>query len=1695
MIDRYRERLLDLSKRNPLISFKFSERGKYIRLIDELPEVVFDKLSSGQKMVFQSLDEPDLTPADENEPKFRKLVEKLKKTDEKYLQDLAAFEGNITERDLVSLEWQLRDRIRTQLHMSPIHRGKMPDAREYALKLGLNAGWEVPKPNQVKTPGKHSDNFLQTMLFPQDLTRKMRGIYDDFKLKQSETGVNALFLAFGFVEWYDSGDSNVAIQSPLLLCPIEIGREFAANGQIKYYVNITDSELILNPCLIEAFKRSFQLKLPDLPEDGKIEDYFNQVSEAIRINKNWCVRRFLTVGFFHFAKIAMHQDLGDSIWDDVINDEDKPCNKILFGEQRSGIDFPEDYSIDQIEFRPKLPLLIDNADVSQISAVIDALDGQNLVIEGPPGTGKSQTITNLIGAFLARGKKVLFVAEKRAALDVVRNRLERSNISPFCLELHSNKIKKTTVLSSLEDSIRQRSEDVSDQLEKIESEIQKIIDQIQSYVTTLHSPLGSDDLTPHKVIWSYLCSASTNPQWPNIFSKLRFPEAVNWNSAQLLDKKVVLTQYAENRELCVGNNEAISVHCWYGLLSSQVNSRAKVQGLIKVLQSKIKPLLQNLTSIPFENNFEKPNLGRVLEIVDYFSGVDFSRMKEFPDSINDELSEETNQAISSVISLLQELKNAEDCLRSSFDIRVWELENFSSHIEKMTTISYELEWPDLYLKDLPQELSSLTSQRNELNAIAENLRNFKSYGISPSEFTIDSFIEILEFFSCFSQCPDAVSEFKSPALLSASLRKSLEQFIQDLSGLQEEFRVLSNSFYLDRIGEAYEAGEAAKIILSSGFFRFLNPKFYHAKALYRHLEILPQKVNVEQISENLLRLQRFKNKKDELYKHPVLEHIGSIWQGLDTDIISLSKYLDWVNALAKRVEYDYCRLFPLAENILNSSPNEFLRALSLTRRCNEKKYFEFIKRLQNIFLSDESLDAIDAKIQRKIEKIESILLIKSEIGFRDDVKLKDLSQIHIMNAKWHVIVIEIDKNSLIRRFFTDEVKLECLSEILEYLKIFMYFREIVDEQVFLNLESKLSISQCGPKALSALVFYLHDKVLPIVKDLNEELKGYLSKIWNGSSLDKLTSFFYSLYPDELYSRVAKAIEDENSGVHLANFLMSRKQVQESNLAPLVGLAESGKLEFHQLPAGLNFWHASELIRHAELKFPRFHDITGMRLEEMRNRFRELEVNRIVHSRRRLRKMLAQIPVPEGRSTGKPSERSELGLVRHECAKKTKHLPIRLLLQKSGQAIQALKPCFMMSPIAISQYLTPGQMNFDVLIIDEASQVRPEDAFGAVLRAAQVIVVGDPKQLPPTSFFEMADAEVDDESEYETNQESILEMALQSFSAIRRLKWHYRSKHESLMAFSNYHFYDNDLTLFPSPLQQHPDFGLKLIEVDGLYQNSRNRIEADRVIELLRSLMERQPHSSIGVVAMNEKQRELISDILSQEALTDPLINSYISRWDAEMEPFFVKNLESVQGDERDIIIVSTVYGKDQEGRFFQRFGPINGQSGWRRLNVLFTRARCSLYLVSSLKASEIRTDMKSSRGVVALKNYLEFAGGKALVSAVKFNDRAPDSEFEQFVIDALQKEGFELVPQLGVAGFFIDIAVRHPSMPGCFVLGIECDGATYHSSRSARDRDKNRQEILESLGWRIHRIWSTDWFRDPEKEVLRVIEIIKAAIL
>lgn len=728
-----------------------------------------------------------------------------------------------------------------------------------------------------------------------------------------------------------------------------------------------------------------------------------------------------------------------------------------------------------------------------------------------------------------------------------------------------------------------------------------------------------------------------------------------------------------------------------------------------------------------------------------------------------------------------------------------------------------------------------------------------------------------------------------------------------------------------------------------------------------------------------------------------------------------------------------------SSRLFNAEYRQFVRSLSLCKKDGKKpSYAEAVAMLKE-------LDSCQRNIARFHE---TEAPVKAFLG--------DAYQ--GVETEWEYVT---EQMSALEQIFHTDIAFGRLTDYDEF--------SVEERNAFADFHQRLEsvFEDCGTDVFARTAGYFDEKILNVPVDsctqVSEKLQGCLNDIDKLDNWCHFRSLLSELDDKQLVSYIHAAIGQNVERDHIVGAF--RKQFYNQWIHSIVSAS----------PVLSSFDRAAQ--------------------DEAVRRFSEKDVEQFEINKAKIR---------AGLSSKRPSldlavQGSPLSTLRRESVKRNKRKSIHALFSEEGmgEIVQQVKPCFLMSPLSVSTFLEWDAIHFDVVVFDEASQIFPQDAIGAISRADQLIVVGDSKQMPPSNFFNSSN-EVEDEDEATgdvTDFESILDICSASMKSLR-LRWHYRSRSEQLIAFSNKNFYDGDLVTFPSSKADAPGIGVDYYHVDGMFnrKSRTNRKEAERVVDLIYRHIEEYPNRSLGVVAFSIKQQELIDRLLAKKRQDTPEKEFFFK--DGGDEPFFIKNLETVQGDERDTIIFSVAYGRDSLGRLLHNFGPLNRAGGERRLNVAVTRAKYNIQLVSSMHYTDIDLKRTSSEGARLLREYLDYAenGTIALERTISVNqDDQFDSEFELDVCDFLRSKGYCVDTQVGCSGFRIDLGLKQPDSSD-YVLAIECDGATYHSSKNARDRDRLRQEILERMGWKFYRIWSTDWFQNKSVAQEHLLEAVAEAV-
>lgn len=1258
---------------------------------------------------------------------------------------------------------------------------------------------------------------LRCYLGETELTANLTALYRSSRTAIEENGASTLYIALGFLKWYETPASEVPRYAPILLLPVEIVRKSARQG---FVVRSREEEPMMNITLLEKLRQDYGITiggLDPLPRDESGVDVpavFNILRRGIMAQARWDVEEQVVLGTFSFAKFIL--------WNDIHNNaptllQNKTVASLVSGKLEWTTVPEAPRSLDE-QFSPDAIALPIATDSSQLEAVIASGEGGSFVLHGPPGTGKSQTITNIIANALFSGKKVLFVAAKKAALDVVESRLESIGIGPFCLELHSNKGKKTAVIEQLKRAASAARTTAPEAFAREAARLGSLRTELNEHVRALHR------------------------RWP--FGLSLYEAFSRWS--------------AEEERV----PDAISIP---------------------------HHTLATLTADGFQDWVEA-----VAELS--ITGRAIGTPATHPLRGTAPL-QYTPQARTEAASVLREWTDALKTLEAfvAEAARILHIPNASTNAQRTETVA-ALATAVLAMPDAPAALLSADSPKHT----AEKLKAWTAHG----------------------RAMDA----QRSALLQSFTAGVLTV---DAAHLLAQWNTASGKWFLPKwLGER-KVAKALKPFAADGTLdKSAIPETLHS--------VISYKAEAARVTGDA-EAQRL---------------AGFLWRNEETDWDAIDAAADAVVDVSSR-----------ASALIGAAEIKNWRAAFATSAVDGTVAFT---------------EACRPTLEHFIAAHSAVKQIRSRV-----------------DALLHTSSAESDAENNRSWMQADAEKAARWSGGLDGLKDWCAWN--------------MAAQKASPLGLDAVATAL--------------ARG-----------DVDTSGLEASFRKSFYRAAAEYILGQSPG--LASF---NAALFEEKIARFKSISES------------------------------FEALTRQELSA---------------------RLAARIPD----FSQEASQSSEVGILQKAIRSNGRAMSIRKLFDAISTLLPRLMPCALMSPISVAQYFDAGGPKFDLVIFDEASQLPTCEAVGAIARGTSVIVVGDPKQMPPTSFF--ATAAVDEDNLEKEDLESILDDCLALSMPSRHLLWHYRSKHESLIAFSNAKYYDNALLTFPST----DDLATRVraVHVPGFYDKGKtrqNRAEARAIVaEIVRRLGDLAlSRRSIGVVTFSVVQQNLIEDLLTEEFRTAPQLEKAALERD---EPLFIKNLENVQGDERDVILFSICYGPDESGRVSLNFGPLNREGGWRRLNVAVSRARYEMMVFATLKSDDIDLARTSAEGVAGLKAFLVFAekGKSALPAKAVMAGAVTGAGLESSIADAIRKMGHTVHQGVGCSAYRMDLAVVHPARPHQYLLGILCDGPAYGAARTARDRELVQTGVLCALGWRLHRVWATDWWEKKDAVLSGIQAAMEAAL-
>lgn len=1543
-----------------------------------------------------------------------------------------------------------------------------------------------PRPRELVT--HHADR--------KELVRSLEVISRRANAEFQDRGTHVLQLGWGMVRWQDDR-SNEPVRSPLLLIPTILSR---VSIKEPWTLRPADDDPFLNPALRVKLHSDFGLQLPEVTDfaDMRLADLADSIAKELP--SGWEVESEAVLGIFGFAKEAMYRDLVDHI---ALVAADAQVQTLAHGEpmgemrETLGISVPSGTELDEVQ-DPATSYSVLDADSSQRESIAAAIAGLSFVMHGPPGTGKSQTIANIIAEFIGHGRSVLFVSEKIAALEVVANRLAEAGLKDMVLELHSHKASRKEVAVEL---ARVLDEDVVPHAQMSTAELDLLRSSrkhLNDYVAALHNrrePLGRSV----RAVLSELAAMESvrGLPSPDVDASKATPD-------DLLQVEAVIGRLSASW----APQDPTATFTWHHAALERYTAADRVR--IADTLAAAKEAVSRVSHVE----------GEILSVL----------------GLESPTSEQQRDSIAHVGVLLADHPDVPRSWLTDPDLRehIRQTERWTAHsIERQTVLEpllsvYGGNWTHLD----PQQASLVASVADELagslgvddldtvegiqrltalRQAAESLERIGSeasgvyrqtaerLGLHPRLTRIEDVGRVAEV------CQLSQSGLRPPtAWLSRPRREEARSFLDERRGLyigyQQAFDRLNAEYDLTAFESVKLEPLIARLEARHGkWWSLLRPSHRADRRLLRSLR-RDRELPARPI-EDLRAIADLRNRRHSIDQIGNDERriLGPLAAGVATNLLEAETILAVAERLAEVGDLvaDWDTFADATTSGTPYSPETERLGVRLDRLYTgiEQAAIELASG------SEERLDAWRAAspeevVNATVAITDRAASLQALIGGLDQWRTVPIQTMRTAIGDLQrrgAVASEDDRiqfeASELRRLFGDrfsewETDWESIKADLHWAR---QLRAAYKGKPVPNTLADAIQAGVGAQ----LPFGGYEQTRTTLRGAAEAVAALFES--DHRSQVQLALLAEPAQASRYIEKLAATAEEISVWVQHRSAV---KGAQEAGWSDFVARASKVASAEELVPAARRAWLESwvdSAIDQDETLRP----FARAEHERLSRTFGELDEAAISKARERLLARYA-----EGKPHGFAVQGGEEAVVRREAAKKKRHIPVRKLISQIPRLLPRIKPGLMMSPLSVSHFL-PAEARFDIVIFDEASQVPPEDAINCVYRGAQLIVAGDEHQLPPTDFFNVAaeSEEVEDAEAQVDDFESVLDVCRASGFPVKALRWHYRSRHDELIAFSNHHIYGNSLVTFPAPVERLPEMGVHFIHVpEGVFdrgRSSKNAVEAARVVDVVVHLVREERRDSIGVVAFSVAQQEAILDELERRKRLEPDLESLIDG--DRLSGLFVKNLETVQGDERDMIVFSVGYGRDASGRFLMNFGPLNRQGGRRRLNVAVTRARERVIVVSSVRGIDFGSADASgtvkSEGPRLLQAYLDYAerGPEALAGHLAESGGDFDSEFEREVASVIRGMGYEVVPQVGTSGYRIDIGIRSPSAPGRFVVGVECDGAMYHSAKTARDRDRLRQSVLEGLGWRIHRVWSQDWFRHRSSEVERLREAIEGA--
>jgi very-short-patch-repair endonuclease len=1556
-----------------------------------------------------------------------------------------------------------------------------------------------------------------------------------------EQGINILFVAMGMLEWVDPSTRD-AVRSPLLLVPVALER--LPGGDALRLTRFED-EIEVNPTLrFRLSQADLQINLPELPDEEDLTPsaYFAAAEALLPQRSGWKLTPEMVLGRFSFLKMTMYRDL--------VAQSDRarnhPVIAALAGDRSAltrlpAISLPSVQALDDVTRGEQAYQVLD-ADPTQQRAILAARRGQSFVLQGPPGTGKTQTIANVITECIAAGKRVLFVSQKMAALDAVFKRLRDKGLADLCLEAHSHKANKKDVLEQLRRSLNARQHPV--QANTLQPDvIDAVRDALTDVVEALHTPrlpLGLSLYDANGIV----AAAADVPDLPFVFIVPEKVTAERYRQFEALAERLAgyHSLFAE-----------VGSHPWRGIratrftLDLQTTVRTVFSDLFhqfELLEAEVQALA-GLCQLPSPRSL--PVTDHLVQVADAAAKSPRPPRNWFtpdpltPDGLTLDLHEASDpQNENSFATLRQTASQCQAQYRAyltakavllgawSADLLVLPhaqlLDQLGPRSEPLLLPAFGPGWADSLAHSFPEIDTALQQVVEKTERLQRGLAGLVRLSGRAPVLTPSAARHEAKIAELAGQDPRPQPSWFSLEGLPEHVRRAEEAAAIHQKYVLERTTLLND--YTERVlGLDLSLLQARFASDYDSLLKYFKPAFYRdCKTVLMTLRPeSPRRGRDLQADITLAEEVRSGSQWIQAHTEGLRAAFGSHYQGLETQWAALTAALrqtglvleacsgqvppalmhrligsglelealrdqlqpvqsqlqGWDDAVKALGRWMDLTQLPFTDLPLSQSPFSdlltWLRQVRVAAAAYESARQEALacripvgSQLAN-FVTPDALSVELTEAQRLVTEEAAIRAESTALEARYQGLFRGL------DTDWSNVLAALDWAEHFRRLYPESSVPEGLLRVVT------------------EASSPLLTDIAGAQKMLVHRLEALRLLLDKLSDLFPPERLYVQSSASLGQILPLTDAPFAAVSSWLQVRLNR-LSDLERWIDFQNL---REACSEAGLLSFFETTTHRQPEQNQiLPAFRKQFHRLWLDGVTDT-VPAVRQFRGEDHSRLIERFCALDARQIELAPEGVRTLAL------GHKLNIVSSLGEMGALKTQLSRQ-RPKAIRKLLADIPNLLFLLKPCLLMSPLSVSLFLESETIWFDTVIFDEASQVFTEDAVGAILRAKQVIIAGDAQQLPPTSFFQGLGEDGGEEYEEEGDGagdgdfESVLKAAdafadpESPYFAEHPLNWHYRSHHESLIAFSKVHFYKN-LIPYPSSCLAS---AVTLDRVPGgVYYPGKgarrnNPVEAARVADLVFQHVEEHPEQSVGVITFNEPQQTTILAEIERRKAERPALAPLLS--EEGSEGFFVKNIENVQGDERDVIFLSLGFGPDPAGRLSMNFGPLNQDGGERRLNVAVTRARRRMTVVASFGPGQIDLTRTAKRGPALLKAYLEFAergsqgGGSMLADPPR-----SQSAFESAVETALRRQGYRVVRQVGLFDYRVDLAIVDADDSNRYLLGIECDGPMYRDAPTVRARERLRPQVLQALEWRLLRLWSMDWVRDPERELAKVAEAVR----